>query len=584
LGNDGSKNYNDFWEYNPVTNTWTQMSNYPGNPRMFAVGIAISGKGYVGTGADTAVYYDDWKEFNSTTNSWATMTNFPGGARYHMVGFGLGCRGYIGTGHYTNGGMSGSTVWKNDWWEFAPYKVQFANINTAGSATICPGSSATLIASGGNIYNWSTGSTATSIVVAPASATTYSVIVTSTGYMCVDTAFIKVVAMPITLSTSNVAVYCGSSLGSASVNIVSGGVPPYTYLWIPTNQTTATATGLPASGIYTVTVTDVTGCVATTTVQVVSLNSPMAVVTGTMAICQGDSSTLTASGGNTYSWSNGSTSTSIVVSPSSTTTYSVVASLGTCWNIAKVIVTVYPPPIAHIVGNTNICQGFAAILTATGGGTYSWSSGETSAVVNPATAGTYSVIVTIGTCTDTASTTIYFHSLPTANVSPDVTIVQGQSTDLFASGGVNYVWSNLVTGANNVVDPQHTTEYCVTVYDANNCRDTACVNVFVIPCESAGELFLPDAFSPNGDGENDELRIYFGLFDCIQSFHLVIYNRWGEKIYQTNDPSFKWNGIYNKGVLKNTDLENSEVFVYYMNVGIGDGSKISRKGNVSLIR
>jgi gliding motility-associated-like protein len=599
-------------------------------------------------------------------------------------------------------------------------------VNIAGPSQLCPGQSTTLTVSGGNTYAWSTGATTTSIVVSPMATTTYSVVANTSSSACAATS-ITVFVKSLTVSTS-VVVNCYAPKSSATANVTNGGTPPYTYLWAPTNQTTATVTGLIAGGVHTVKVTDALGCSSTKTVAVTSagalsiyvsgnsilcqgytstltasltpsgsctylwstgststtisvtptvnttytvtgftafcsdiapvtitvlppakavvspditlcsgqstvltvsggtnylwntgaftssiavsppsnstysvivsigpctdtaytsvsvLTSPTITVTSNTTICAGDVVTLSASGGTAYSWSNGSTSSSIMATPPTTTTYSVIAISGICSDTGNIKVTVSPPPITNILGNNNICQGDAGILTATGGVTYSWNSGETSAVIHPTTAGTYSVVAWIGSCTDTAFTNITVNQLPTASVSPDVTIVQGQSTELSASGGINYMWSDGNPGSSNTVAPQFSEEYCVTVFDANNCKDTACLKVHVISCETAGELYLPDAFSPNGDGENDELQIYFGLFDCIQSFHLVIYNRWGQKVYETSDAFFKWKGIYNTGTLKDSRVADTEVFVYRLDATLGDKSKISRKGNISLIR
>ena len=141
-----------------------------------------------------------------------------------------------------------------------------------------------------------------------------------------------------------------------------------------------------------------------------------------------------------------------------------------------------------------------------------------------------------------------------------------------------------MTGANITVSPQSTTVYCVTVYDANNCLDTACVKVTVELCANAGTLYLPNAFSPNGDGDNDSLQIYYGIPQCIKTLHLIIYNRWGEKIYETNDPAFRWSGVYNKGFLQEIQKGGHEVYAYYLDVEIVDGNTISEKGNISLVK
>lgn len=725
MGVDSLQYWNDFWEYNPASNSWLKRTNYPGPPSSYGVGITIFNRGYVGTGADGVNFYDDWYEFNPVANAWNVMTSFAGSGRFHMIGFGINCRGYIGTGHY---GFS-TSLWFDDWYEFIPPAYQFASISSNGGNAICAGSSATLVASGGSSYVWSTGATSSSIVVSPTSATTYTVTASTGGALgCTSTATVTITIKTINIYTTAYAINCGSTNGAVSVNVGVGGTAPYSYLWTPGNQTTQMATGLNATGNYTVTVTDAGGCSATTSVTVVAINAPYALINGNKTICMGDPTTLTVSGGNSYSWSTGSTSTAIVVSPSAATTYSVIAAIGSCKDTQSVTVAVFPPPVISTSGNITICSGNAATLaasgasvppysyswntgaattsisvaptstttysvvaslgtckdtgiitvsaiplpiinptgntilckgdittlsasggisyswsngvtqpfivvsppvtttysvivgngicakdtfltvnvfpapiaaisgshdicagssaqlTASGGGTYLWNTGETTAVIRPSTPGNYSVIVAIGSCLDSASLNLTVHPLPTANVSPNVTIVQGQTAYLSATGGVNYIWNNNFSGQYVSASPQSTTNYCVTVVDANNCTDMACTEVFVLSCETAGTLFLPNAFSPNGDGENDSLQIFFGLFDCIQSFKLSIYNRWGEKIFQTNDPYFHWGGIYNKGLLKGTEYPASEVFVYYMEAALGDGSKIARKGNITLFR
>ncbi|HEY4798267.1 MAG TPA: gliding motility-associated C-terminal domain-containing protein, partial [Bacteroidia bacterium] len=315
--------------------------------------------------------------------------------------------------------------------------------------------------------------------------------------------------------------------------------------------------------------------------------TPTSVITSNPAsntICAGDVIVLNASGGTTYSWSNGSLGSSISVSPSTSTSYTVSASNGVCADTSKITVSVLPAPHALISGNTNICQGTTASLTAFGGGTYSWSSGETTATIHPSASGNYSVLVTVGTCTDETSANVIVHPNPTAIAYSNTTIIQGQSANLSATGGVNYVWDNGMNGANITVTPMVTTTFCVTVYDVNNCKNDTCVKVTVELCSQAGTLYLPDAFSPNGDGVNDSLRIYYGIPMCIKSLHLVLYDRWGEKVYETNDPGFRWDGVYNKGILKNSQPGGTEVYAYYMDVEIVDGNRISKKGNISLVR
>jgi gliding motility-associated-like protein len=111
------------------------------------------------------------------------------------------------------------------------------------------------------------------------------------------------------------------------------------------------------------------------------------------------------------------------------------------------------------------------------------------------------------------------------------------------------------------------------VTDTNGCTDSTCLTIRVdIPCD---ELFVASAFSPNNDGHN-ELVCLRG--NCIQTFYFSIYNRWGEKVFESSDQKTCWDGTY-KG-----KLENTAVFMYTLDVLLTSGEKISRKGTISLIR
>lgn len=191
----------------------------------------------------------------------------------------------------------------------------------------------------------------------------------------------------------------------------------YTYLWTPgtfLNSTTIPnplATGVTATTNYTVTATIGTAgaCtqVANTTVTVVPV--PVPTVSGTNAVCSGVPTTLTATGGGTYLWSNGATTPSITVTPMTTTAYSVVVSNGSCSVTVPYPVTVTTTPIPNPTPSPAvICGGQSSTITATGGGTYLWNTGATtpSITVSPGTTTNYSVTVNNGGCIGTGNTTV----------------------------------------------------------------------------------------------------------------------------------------------------------------------------------
>ena len=135
-----------------------------------------------------------------------------------------------------------------------------------------------------------------------------------------------------------------------------------------------------------------------------------------------------------------------------------------------------------------------------------------------------------------------------------------------------------------MVSPPVTTIYCITV-SKGSCIDTACVTVRVepincTPVSSEDAFVLPNAFSPNKDGQNDKWRLLYIplLGDCIAEFHVAVYNRWGEKVFEGADITFSWDGTY-KG-----KIEDTAVFGYYIEGTLKDGTKIKKKGNVSILR
>jgi gliding motility-associated-like protein len=298
------------------------------------------------------------------------------------------------------------------------------------------------------------------------------------------------------------------------------------------------------------------------------------------AICKGESTTLTASGGITYQWSTGASTATVNVTPSVTTIYTVTVSNSICTATANVTVTVNPIPIAAISGDTIICLGLPVILTASGGTSYVWSNSDTTAIitVSPLTPTTYNVTVTSAGCSSTSSISINLLTPPTANAGNDTTINIGESAQLHGSGGVDFSWSpegtlSCSTCAGPIATPLSTTSYVLVVTGANGCKssDTVTVKVEV----NCGDVFVPNAFSPNNEGKN-ELECVYG--NCIKSMEFSVYDRWGEKVFTSTDTKICWDGTY-KGKKLNTG-----VFVYYLKATLYNRSEISKKGNINLFR
>lgn len=247
---------------------------------------------------------------------------------------------------------------------------------------------------------------------------------------------------------------------------------------------------------FTVTVTDVNGCQDVDDVTVTVSPLPQVSATAVQAICAGECTPITAAGGVSYAWSNGSTGASDTVCPTQTTTYTVTATdVNGCQDQASVTISVNPLPNVDLPSFAGVCVDGAAFSLITGtpaGGVYS-GHGVSNNMFDPAVAGVgvhwiyYSYADNIG-CSGIDSASIEVFALPTANAGADVTICEGSCTDLTATGGVSYAWSTGGQPATINVCPGQQSTFTVTVTDANGCvaTDDVMVSLFALPVADAG--------------------------------------------------------------------------------------------------
>lgn len=384
-------------------------------------------------------------------------------------------------------------------------------------ADVCIGSSVSLNATGagvGGSYSWSpgTGLSATNIAnpdANPTTSTTYTVTVTdAAGCSETDDVVVTVNQLPTATAASNGPVCIGSSL-----DLTGGDNGMSSYDWagpdgfVSSSQSPNVSSNVtPAmAGTYTITVSD--GLCSNTASVVVTVNSlPNPNLGSDVGTCMGYGVNITASGGGTYAWSpttdlSCSNCASPIATPSDTTTYTVtVTDANGCSNTEDIVVLVYNAPTANAGTDDAICLGESTNLSATGGATYSWSPGTglsatniANPIANPDVTTTYTVTVSDGSgCSATDEVTITVNPLPNANAGSNVTICPGDSTQLSASGGTNYLWSPSATLSdanifNPWATPVSTTAYDVTVTDVNGCSSTDNVTVTVsIPTADAG--------------------------------------------------------------------------------------------------
>ncbi len=386
---------------------------------------------------------------------------------------------------------------------------QNAAATTGPDQTVCIGESAQLTASGGTNYVWtpSTGlsdPSSANPIATPAQTTTYTVLVYNDDQDCSSTASVTVfVENNLSLDVTPVQQICAGE----TTTLTSSGAS--TYVWSPATglSSTSGATVVAAPTVtttYTVTGFSASGeCSATETVTVIVDPNAVAVVNPSSAtICAGESVQLNASGGSTYTWTpadglSDTSSSSPIATPSSTTTYTVtVSNGGSCTDTESVTIVVLPnvnvlvtPPAA------NICAGESMTLTASGAANYTWSpsTGLSSTsgsivVASPNVTTVYTVVGTdsSGSCSSVNTVTIVVNEAIDVNAGLDQNICSGESTQLSATGGLNYVWSP-ATGlsdpniANPIASPTTTTVYTVTSFggDMNTCSDSDQIVVVV---------------------------------------------------------------------------------------------------------
>ncbi|HNF49180.1 MAG TPA: PKD domain-containing protein, partial [Chitinophagales bacterium] len=273
--------------------------------------------------------------------------------------------------------------------------------------------------------------------------------------------------------------------GSLTFTSTSTGGPFDSIRWIFPNGTPATSTATNPSVTFntaaTITVTlkvYKSGNSSTSTKTIVVKAKPTVVANG-MAICNGNTASITATGATTYSWNTGATGATLSVSPTTTTTYTVTGTTSGCTNTDTAIVTVNAKPTVIANGST-ICAGNSATITASGAGTYTWNTGATGATltVSPTVTTTYTVTGT-GTngCINTDTAIISVNALPNVSVS-SITICSGQTGTLTATGATAYSWNTGATTASISVSPTTTTTYTVTG-TANGCTKNATATVSV---------------------------------------------------------------------------------------------------------
>ena len=479
-----------------------------------------------------------------------------------------------------------------------------------GNTTICEGESTTLTANGGVSFAWSNGNTSNSVNVSQSGV--YTVTATN-AEGCSATANVTVTVNPlpsvnisgnnsfcqgdnITLTATGANSYAWSN-ASTDAAITVGSAGNYTVTGTDANGCSNTATktvsvnptyniplthsmcqgesynfhgqNITAAGTYTHTLQTVNGCDSVLTLVVTLRALPTTAITGNTTICEGETTTLTATGGTSYAWSNGSTNGSVTVSQSGIYTVTATNAEG-CSATANVTVTVNPLPTVVVGGNTTLCAGNSTTLTASGADSYSWSTGDNTASVSISAFGVYTVTgSTTAGCSGTANVTVLVLQLPVITITGATDICAGESTTLTANGGETYLWSDGTTSNTLTVSMAGT--YQVIGYNAAGCSSMASASVsvwqpaaseFTVSCPDSCYIWNGESYCQSGD-YTQTFQTTHGC-DSVVTLHLTItvgvddFDGFDFKVYP--NPT---SGIVNvQCTMNNVRVETVEIWLY----------------------
>lgn len=378
----------------------------------------------------------------------------------------------------------------------------------------------------------------------------------------------------------------------------------FSYQWAPINNMDNPTAQNPIvapleTTIYTVTVSDPNGCTDSDNVTVTVNPVPNVEIVGDTTICENEATILNGIVGNgivSYNWAGGelsnNSSLSVSVSPNTNPTIYTLSVLNqyNCTNTDSITLHIIYPISPTATGDADICEGESVQLTASGGDIYNWqpptgldNPNIANPIATPNTNTTYTVTIGNECFNNNAAVQIIVHPLPVIDAGPNQTINVGESTQL---NGIsdnedhNFTWSPDLSITNTAiltptVSPLYSTTYLLEAISPYGCATTDSLRIDVT---NIFQIIIPNAFSPNGDGVNDN----FGIVHTkgLKSIDLFrIYNRWGQVIFESNNElQTDWDGTH-KGI-----EQEMGVYVYYIEASTFLGEPFQQKGNVTLVR
>jgi gliding motility-associated-like protein len=459
-------------------------------------------------------------------------------------------------------------------------------ITASGPTTFCTGGSVTLSSNYPSGNTWSTGETSQSITVSASGNITLSITNNGCSSPTTSISITELSASFPTASISGGGTFCqGQNITPVTVNFTGSGPWTLSYQINGVNQTPISTTnasynlGQNAGNYLLTSIVDV-NCTNTVNDATLIVINPVPVIdVSPVTLCSGSSGILTSTvnlTGGTYLWSpNGETTASINVAPIATGSYSVVYTLNNCPSLADTAsVVVNPLPIISFTADTLIgCAPLTVNFTGTSNGDpnsclWNLSNGQTLSGCNPSYTfnqpGCYDVTFTssLNGCSSSVNASQYICiennpiALFTANpnmISPDNTTVHFFN---LSSGATSYLWNFGDNESSIEVSPSHSYDvnegdYSVTLLATS---PLGCISEYTLTIIYEEDLifYVPNSFTPDGDQFNQVFVPIFSSGVDQSSYHLSIFDRWGELIFESYDLNVGWDGTYkvNQGMVQ----------------------------------
>lgn len=355
--------------------------------------------------------------------------------------------------------------------------------------------------------------------------------------------------------------------------------PDEKYKWFNNSVEPLMKVELP--GKYWAEVTFGNACTIYDTIQIIKGPEFKVVLPEDTTICKGEFIDINASISEPeafYEWQDGSQSSSYKISNEGV--FHVSVALKGCTERDSMQVYTKDLPIFKLGQDTTLCDrpNHRINVTIPPESTIKWNTGSLNPIIDVNRTGTYIATANLNECKWIDTIAITFVSPIDVNLGKDTTICEGKNILLATKAkGDKYVWQDKTIGKEFLAERDGF--YKLQVY-SGNCVYSDSIYINTKKC-IVYSVFAPNVFSPNNDGVNDDFRLFFQPDTKIVSFEMLIYDRWGKQVFQTNTNEVGWNGNIN-GI-----LANSGVYIYHFRVEYIDENgpgKDFKSGNISLIR